>query len=312
MINYNHAICKICNTPFQETDDIVVCPDCGTPYHRDCWKQEGHCVNTALHESGGSWQKEQNAEEERALAERCKDEPRTQICPSCQRANAKSATHCDCCGKPLSQPQEGPTIQAGPGFVIQPEAPFLGMDPDEEFDGTTLAELSSYVGQNTLYYLPMFKAMKQSKRRITFNLTSFLFPSFYFANRKMWLYGLLCVLVQTLLAIPSRLMTLSEIENFEYLATSLSMDQPFFRALLAASNLLNVIFSVSVCLFANYLYYRRAVRQITKMKQGNLSPLQLKAVLEQTGGVSVGNLVLMGVIWFALFFTGASLLFLFF
>ncbi|MBQ8623790.1 MAG: zinc ribbon domain-containing protein [Oscillospiraceae bacterium] len=47
--------CASCRAPFNKNDDIVVCPDCGTPYHRDCYKNEGKCINTLLHETGEEW-----------------------------------------------------------------------------------------------------------------------------------------------------------------------------------------------------------------------------------------------------------------
>lgn len=50
--------CASCHTLFNKNDDIVVCPECGTPYHRECYKNEGKCVNVELHEKGLEWQPE--------------------------------------------------------------------------------------------------------------------------------------------------------------------------------------------------------------------------------------------------------------
>ena len=47
--------CFGCHQKLQEDDDIVVCPECGTPYHRACWQKTGHCLNAPLHASGKSW-----------------------------------------------------------------------------------------------------------------------------------------------------------------------------------------------------------------------------------------------------------------
>ena len=55
MLEYEGQPCMICGRMFGEDDDIVTCPECGTPYHRACYKEAGACINTALHESGGSW-----------------------------------------------------------------------------------------------------------------------------------------------------------------------------------------------------------------------------------------------------------------
>ena len=43
------------NKNSKKADDIVVCPDCGTPYHRECWKKVGVCVHQADHAAGFEW-----------------------------------------------------------------------------------------------------------------------------------------------------------------------------------------------------------------------------------------------------------------
>ena len=40
MFFYEGCQCPVCGKSFQESDDIVVCPQCGAPHHRECWKQE--------------------------------------------------------------------------------------------------------------------------------------------------------------------------------------------------------------------------------------------------------------------------------
>ncbi|MGN1348511.1 MAG: RING finger protein, partial [Acutalibacteraceae bacterium] len=34
-MNYNNEICNGCGRKFSEGDDIVTCPECGTPQHRE-------------------------------------------------------------------------------------------------------------------------------------------------------------------------------------------------------------------------------------------------------------------------------------
>ena len=66
MANYNGSKCIVCNMEFNDSDDIVVCPECGTPYHRDCYKQVGECINTELHDNGISWNQKKRDEEKTA------------------------------------------------------------------------------------------------------------------------------------------------------------------------------------------------------------------------------------------------------
>ena len=44
MSRYTGEKCLICSQDFKEDDDVVVCPECGTPYHKDCYKEKGSCV----------------------------------------------------------------------------------------------------------------------------------------------------------------------------------------------------------------------------------------------------------------------------
>lgn len=47
--------CGLCDKVFQEQDDIVYCPDCGAPAHRECWQREGECIYTDRHGDGFRW-----------------------------------------------------------------------------------------------------------------------------------------------------------------------------------------------------------------------------------------------------------------
>ena len=55
MPNYENYKCPVCNKQFTKDDDIVTCPECGTPHHRECYNLTGHCVNKGLHASGYSF-----------------------------------------------------------------------------------------------------------------------------------------------------------------------------------------------------------------------------------------------------------------
>lgn len=52
----------MCGKAFVQGDDIVVCPDCGTPHHRACYRSLGHCANEAQHATGEQWSPAAGAE----------------------------------------------------------------------------------------------------------------------------------------------------------------------------------------------------------------------------------------------------------
>ena len=56
MAEYTHLPCAVCGKEFDENSDVVVCPVCGTPHHRECYKQLGHCAIIAWHEENKTYE----------------------------------------------------------------------------------------------------------------------------------------------------------------------------------------------------------------------------------------------------------------
>ncbi|MBO5103830.1 MAG: hypothetical protein J6B74_02035 [Ruminococcus sp.] len=48
-MNFVGEKCVFCGEVFKDGDDVVVCPECGSPHHRECYKKENRCANIALH-----------------------------------------------------------------------------------------------------------------------------------------------------------------------------------------------------------------------------------------------------------------------
>lgn len=91
-MNYQGNKCPGCNNPFGEYDDIVVCPECGTPQHRECYEKENKCVNSANHSDDYRWQ----GVEAPALVSQEREE--TIPCPNCGFENKKGSEVCRNCG----------------------------------------------------------------------------------------------------------------------------------------------------------------------------------------------------------------------
>ena len=150
MQEYVGQPCIVCGRPFDEQDDIVTCPECGTPYHRACWKQNGKCINEALHASGQSWIKQyQEQEKEKRAEERRAEEA--------EQAAARE-----------SGEAPGLNPELYDGIRINLEDPCLGLDPEEQLDGISVAEASDFIRTNRFYYLPLFRLMKRTGKKISF------------------------------------------------------------------------------------------------------------------------------------------------
>ena len=73
-MDYIGKKCPVCQKYFHADDDVVVCPDCGTPHHRECYESLGHCSNENLHEQGYDYQEDK---------ENTAETDGMKICPSC-------------------------------------------------------------------------------------------------------------------------------------------------------------------------------------------------------------------------------------
>lgn len=129
-MNYYNQRCPQCKKVFTKDDDIVVCPVCGTPQHRECYEEENRCVNAHMHLQGYVWEPDRNndnavAEEhtpwqnhyyyqpnenEESYSEHftegddSQDKPDFIICGNCGTRNDADAVFCKHCSASLSQP----------------------------------------------------------------------------------------------------------------------------------------------------------------------------------------------------------------
>ena len=218
MIDYTGLECPICGEKFTAQDDIVVCPECGAPYHRACYLREGKCAFADKHGTAEAWQPpKKEAAQENAEAQ-SKDEKR---CPRCGKSNSSQALFCDHCGLPLSGgqaappaytasggfppfqgvppqnptggPQNGPASPQGPFQSPFGAAPFFldpmgGLNPNDQIDGAPVNDIAKLVQTNTAYYLPTFFNLRRYRRN-RFNFCAFLCSGGWMLYRKQYKTG---------------------------------------------------------------------------------------------------------------------------
>lgn len=272
MQEYIGQPCIVCGEVFTEQDDIVTCPDCGTPYHRACWKQNGKCINTQLHADGASWIKQYQAEEKKRRA----DERRAE---EAEQAAARESGEA-----PILNPE------LYDGLRLPDRDPCLGLDPDEQLDGITVSEASAFIRTNVFYYLPLFRLMNRTGKKHSFNLISLLCPQFFFANRKMWGCAMAALLLNSLLELPTTILVLYK--QMDISIPWANVDTSAFRIVYAASFIIYALISVLWCLRANYMYYRFAQRRIKDIRQQASSAAESRTLLSAAGGTSLLNVIL--------------------
>lgn len=316
-MDYIGEKCSACNEEFTSSDDVVVCPECGSPHHRECYMKEKKCAHEADHISGYKWQRKPAVE--------IKPEPEKQenhsvkMCSSCGFPNYSTSENCSRCGAKLNEQQNGSsgkenfgqntdnsqnaqrTIFDGDyGTVLS----YLGFDPKEDMGGATLEDVSQFVGPNTLYYIPLFKRMKDFGAKLSFNISCLIFPYFYFANRRMWLWAIIAAVISVIFSIPGTLLTLADYANgIEGAESFLNMIQ---NNLGWISNL-DIIFSTSYwvfrivcCLFGNWLYYKFVMNSIKRLRYDDTVGGSGSAKLGAAGGVKPLNILIIAAIMMAI------------
>lgn len=194
MFFYEGQSCPVCKQHFGENDDIVACPICGAPHHRDCWKAEGHCHFAADHGTERQWAKG-------ASDEPVKNEPTPkQHCQNCGAENPEFAEFCSHCGRELNaaawQSAPPPRVHhftPPHGGFVPPrpvgQDPFGGIPRTDTIDGVSVETIAEVLGPNSTYYLPRFLHMHRTGKKISWNWAAFLLSYNWLLYRKNMVWG---------------------------------------------------------------------------------------------------------------------------
>lgn len=293
MSNFTGAECKICKENFKDSDDVVVCPQCGTPYHRECYAKEGKCINGRLHEENKSWSQEMQES----------GEAQQKKCAACNAVNKPHALICESCGASLvdnlnfsdDNNRNFNSQNNFNGFAFNPGDKYCGFDPDETLDGDVkISEAADFIGTNVPYYLMLFKRMKETGRKISVNFICLVLPNFYFAHRKMWLEAVLTTVLLGILCIPQIIYSMVLMEDSIVqmglptdILNAIDIQSRSFQLLYSIASYGSLIVYVLAFLFANRLYYRHMQKKISAVKKQYSSDTEVSQKIISAGGTSV-------------------------
>ena len=195
--------CVRCHAYLFDDDDVVYCPVCGAPHHRECYNELGHCALEALHGTDKQYDKLKAAEEtvpaDEAERGHTGENAEGEItCQMCHESYDFSLNACPKCGAPN-------VAKAGGSFV---NFDFLGGVPADcdIGEGVTAEEAKRLVAANTPRYIPKF-AVLNKKNRASWNWMAFLFPCEWMLSRKMYKNGVaagLLTVIASILYLPLR------------------------------------------------------------------------------------------------------------
>ncbi|MCM1131891.1 MAG: DUF2628 domain-containing protein [Ruminococcus flavefaciens] len=274
-MNYTGAKCVSCGKDFTESDDIVVCPDCGSPHHRECYKAQGICANISRHAEKFNWN------QANSVVGKINNVADSDSYPDGEGIHVEKI--------------EVSTI---PEFI---DSNIKLLDKNQK-DGCSLREVLDFVHSNVLYYMPVFARIRNMGVNMSFNLICFIFPQIYFANRRMWFWAILTSVLSVLLMIPVMISVMAENSifdpNFQSTYDVISSHAGLINSLMDIGSGADLLMRVLLCLFGNRLYYNFAVKSIRRMKSGENGDITEK--LKRKGGTKPLNIILIVIIMFAM------------
>ena len=325
---YENTKCEYCGELFAKNDDVVVCPDCGAPYHRACWQAHGKCAHAHEHAQGYQYGKGFAPKTELEFAdedfvEKVKQEifgnvpdQERKYCENCGAGLVEGNEYCVLCGHKQGAPiRSGKRKNAG-------KNPLGGLEPDALIDGVKVSDLVLLVRSNSDKLLPKLQRVSERKVKVGWSWLAFFFGYLYLFFRKLYKYGLIAVVAMVLLfnvfnvalgdpiakatqtvtaaynSVSSESATSEEAyyDAMEEATQSLMKDGTIARMYLVLGGSL-LISNLACALLFHYLYLRHCKDTVNRMKKsaeilGDMSASEYRINLLARGGISLFGLVL--------------------
>ena len=184
-MNFENHVCHACGVPFKENDEIVVCPECGTPHHKACYFEKNECVHKKLHKDGYNYVP--NIFEEKKLdviiEEDVKKTEEVKGVFNVEYNSAEAENNKDIRNtiEELFKNINGKTT----------DQVLINNIPSSYFEHA--------VGKNQQYYMPRFFILERTGKKGLFNAVSFIFPFAWAIYRKMYKLAVLVFCIYTAL-----------------------------------------------------------------------------------------------------------------
>ena len=286
--------CDGCGRTFEKNDDIVVCPVCGTPQHRECWEKAEGCINKDKHAEGFEW--------------KMPETKKAKLMPPSEKAKSEteptpSMVFDENIGRDV--PDFNYIVESR----VQSLAPGISEEQrKEQLCGHNLSDVIAFIGNNASSYVNKFRK-KEHARKNTFNFGAFFFCPIWFFFRRLYKEGIiylaLTLCLTMLMAGPSEsYMTLidsimaSGIEN---------ITEAQYNELMTASapimlyGILNIVIKLIAGLTGDRMYYRYcrdSLTQINELKRTADNTELLHFYLKKSSTAFLATLIAMAAYYF--------------
>ena len=255
--------CAVCKAYLFPEDDVVYCPECGAPHHRDCYNSIGHCALEEFHGTEQQYQKPEEQFDNSAEKEIQNDGDYMVTCRMCGEKYSNDQPMCPNCGTPDMSKMGGHFV----AFDL-----LGGIPADTDLgEGVTADEAKMFVGSNTHRYIPKFAGFKHGKKT-SWNWLAFLTPSGWLTSRKMYWLALIIATLEiasVMLLMPFYSQLDTSASGFEY--SKLLMENPelvsttsFIIAYVGSA--INIVLRIVMGIFGDYIYRNRVIAKVSEIK----------------------------------------------
>ena len=281
MLNYKKMKCCYCQLDFDDSDEIVICPVCGAPYHKACYIEHNKCAYEETHGTDLQW-----TPDEKLIEEDSSDS----LNDSSSENNSKSDTDFNNIYNFFDDISESENLT---------------------IDDVSIADITAFVGSSSSYYITRFFMLKNKKINFAFNLCAGFLSVFWLSFRKMYklFAGIFAVLF--VFNIPSIILSYQAYTAFfkdldyyyKYLDYNPLLYTPSQTLLTLEAIAQIVIYVVSIYLFfnANKIYMNHVIKSIKKIRLKYSDNNEYYNALRTNGGTSyvipiVSAVLIVGVI----------------
>ncbi len=263
--------CAVCEAYLFEDDDVVCCPVCGAPHHRDCYTAVGHCGLEQYHGTDLQYSA-QTSEEPEADNSQNEDSKSTagkaRICTQCGKDYPRDARFCPYCG-----------YSEMTGFFADGKFQNINIIDDNADigEGVTAKEASEIILVNNFRYISRFLTLSKNKKT-SWNWAGFLLPGPWLAYRKMYAESVIAVvfmIISTLLTFPLSLAiaqlptTGQQVNSLAFYIENLQHIGTLPLVLAAAGLVVGLAVRIVFGLFGDWFYKKRVILAAGELKKVN-------------------------------------------
>lgn len=281
-LNLQGEKCAVCTAYLFEEDDIVYCPICGAPHHRDCYNAIGKCGLEEYHGTDNQYKRP-----EPKIVEQKKETSELNL-TTCAMCDEKFDINEDACPK-----CNAPNMSKFGGRVINID--FMGGVPEDTDlgNGVIAKDAKKFVRSNTHRYIPKFLKFKLGKKA-SWNWLALISPCGWLLSRKMYILGCIAGAVQialTMLTVPFasavNQLDLSAAQNSFEIAQIVIENMAIVGEtslyIATVGSLANLFIAILFAIFGDYIYCRHALGTISELKNNKTLNDE---ILRKKGGVN--------------------------